>query len=259
MSTFLFDSTIFGPVKSRRLGESLGINLLPNNKKICNFNCLYCECGLSTSDSSDAVKIPKRNEIKELLKEKLKELHAKKVKIDTITFAGNGEPTLHPNFPEIIDDVIEVRSKYFPEVKIAVLSNATFISDIRIFNALVKADKNILKLDSAIPGTQYLINCPNGNFSITETIKNLKMFNGNVIIQTLFFKGTINGKTVDNTSKIELEAWLKAINEIKPESVMIYTIARDTPVKGLKKITIEELNIIAKLLEENGHKVLVSP
>lgn len=258
MSTFLFDSTIFGPVTSRRLGASLGINLLPNNKKICNFNCVYCECGLST-DTKPSERIPKRIEVKNLLKNKLIEVLEKKIKVDTITFAGNGEPTLHPEFPEIIDDVIELRAEFIPKAKIAVLSNATFISDERIYNSLIKADKNILKLDSAINETQKRINCPNRNYSVTETIENLKRFNGNLIVQTLFFKGEIEGQPIDNTSTREIKEWINALNEIKPESVMIYTIARDTPYKNLEKISLRQLNEIAAILKKEGHKVHVSP
>lgn len=258
MGTFLFDSTVFGPVISRRLGLSLGINLLPNYKKICNFNCIYCECGLTPQTSQDGFSLPSRSEVRRLLEEYLKGAGKPGKKIDTITFAGNGEPTLHPDFSGIIDDVLELRKKYLPAVKIAVLSNATLIHRIEVFNALLKVDFNILKLDSVFADTRKLINCPLINLSVRETIENLKRFNGKLIIQTMFFRGNYNGTYIDNASDDELEPLIEAYLEIKPESVMIYTIARDTPHQELQKIGEDELNAIAGRIEKLGIKTHVS-
>jgi len=206
MATFLFDTTIFGPVFSRRLGKSLGINLLPNNRKICNFNCIYCECGITHDSTGVVSSLPTRQNIKVMLEERMKEIIQKKERLDSITFAGNGEPTLHPEFSVIVDDTVELKLKYMPDVNIAVLSNATTIHDKLIVGALNKVDFNILKLDSAIEETQRLINCPNSNFSLEETIKNLKKFKGGLIIQTLFFTGKIKGQYIDNTTKKEVNA-----------------------------------------------------
>ena len=258
MATFLFDRTIFGPVISRRLGESLGINLLPDKRKICNFNCIYCECGPTHSTNISNFKIPSRDEVKEKLESRLKEIKINGSLINTITFAGNGEPTLHPDFPGIIDDTIELRSEYMPGVNIAVLSNATLIGDDKIFNALNKIDLNILKLDSAFEDTNKTINCPLSDFDLGRTIEYLKKFDGNLIIQTLFFKGTYNDNEVNNTTKKEITRWLKVINYIKPESVMIYTIARDTPNKGLHKIPLDELMHISKKVEKLGIRTHIS-
>jgi wyosine [tRNA(Phe)-imidazoG37] synthetase (radical SAM superfamily) len=258
MGTFLFNSTIFGPVVSRRLGSSLGINLLPNNIKICNFNCIYCECGLTPEFTVKNHKLPSRTEVRELLEKYLSSPGTADEKIDTVTFAGNGEPTLHPEFPGIIDDVLKLREKYLPKVKIAVLSNATFIHHPEVFKALLRVDYNILKLDSLFEETQKLINCPSGDHSIEKTIEGFKRFKGKLIIQTMFFRGIYHGMHIDNTSEKELELLIRAYQEVKPESVMIYTISRDTPHQNLHKVAENELKIIAGKIEKLGIKTHVS-
>lgn len=258
MSTFLFDSIIFGPVWSRRLGESLGINLLPANYKICTFNCVYCECGLTPSGSTSS-EFPAAGEVKDMLGRKLRKMKEKNEYLDSITFAGNGEPTLHPEFPRIMDDAIDARNFYYPKANIAVLSNATRIDRPDIFNALLKADLNILKLDSAIEETLNTINCPRGNYSPSEIIQLLKQFHGKVIIQTLFLRGRYNGIHIDNTTEREVKAWLMALEQIHPEMVMIYSIARDTAIQGLESISQEELEIIASRVSLAGIKTQVTP
>ena len=258
MSTFLFDRIIFGPVWSRRLGESLGINLLPVNNKVCTFNCVYCECGLTPLGNPSA-EFPDAGEVKNMLELKLREMKEKNEFLDSITFAGNGEPTLHPGFPRIMEDVIDIRNSYYPRANIAVLSNATRIGNTDIFNALLKADLNILKLDSAIEETLLNINCPKGNYHLTEILQHLKRFHGKVIIQTLFFRGRYNGIFVDNTTEKEVNAWLAALEQIRPESVMIYSIARDTAVQGLERISQEELETIAHRVTQAGINTQVTP
>ncbi len=248
MSTFLFDRTIFGPVKSRRLGNSLGINLLPNDKKICNFNCIYCECGWNSTDTSN-INLPTISQLAQQLTEALIQFRQKNIAIDTITFAGNGEPTMHPQFSEIIDKVLQIRNNYYPEAKVAVLSNATLIFKKNIFQSLLKVDFNILKLDSAIEQTCRILNQPQGYFSISNTISNLKQFKGQCIIQTMFVKGRINNVMIDNTTNEEITAWLAALAEIKPKQVMIYTIARDTPIDTLQKVSLSMLKKIASQVE----------
>jgi wyosine [tRNA(Phe)-imidazoG37] synthetase (radical SAM superfamily) len=259
MATFLFDEIIFGPVKSRRLGVSLGINLLPTKKKICNFNCIYCECGWTRDIEKAVSRFPRREEVYTALESKLSEMNKKGLIPDVITYAGNGEPTLHPDFPGIIDDSISLRNKYFPEARIAVLSNATTISNPLIKAALLKVDQNILKLDSAFDLTIKIHNHPRVDINIEELIRNLCGFNGKVIIQTLFLRGTHNGKAIDNTTSVEIDAWLKAIERIKPSEVMIYTISRDTPEgSSLTKVPLIELKGIAALVESMGIKTQVS-
>jgi wyosine [tRNA(Phe)-imidazoG37] synthetase (radical SAM superfamily) len=259
MATFLFDEIIFGPVRSRRLGVSLGINLLPTKRKICNFNCIYCECGWTLDIEKAVSHLPGREEVYKALDSKLSELIKKHIVPDVITYAGNGEPTLHPDFPGIIDDSIILRDKYFKKTRIAVLSNATTISNPLIKNALLKVDQNILKLDSAFESTIKIHNQPRVDVNVEDLINNLIGFDGKLIIQTLFLQGIHNGKVVDNTTRVEIREWLKAIERIKPSEVMIYTISRDTPEDArLKKVPLNELKEIAALVESIGIRTQVS-
>jgi wyosine [tRNA(Phe)-imidazoG37] synthetase (radical SAM superfamily) len=259
MGTFLFDKIIFGPVKSRRLGFSLGINLLPGAKKVCNFNCIYCECGWSQPVEKKGGYLPRREEVSELLASRLQEMKVRNESPDVITFAGNGEPTLHPDFPSIIDDSIALRNQFFPKARIAVLSNATTVTNPAIKDALLKIDMNILKLDSAFDETIRIHNQPRNGIKASELIENLKKFNGKLIIQTLFLRGRFNGRLIDNTTPEEINAWLLALEMIRPSSVMIYTISRDTPEGGLlMKIPAEELKHIASRVEKLGIETQVS-
>jgi len=258
MATFLFDEIIFGPIESRRLGVSLGINLLPTNVKVCSFDCIYCECGFTPKGYEEKVKFPTRAEVRQRLEEKLHQMKAEKRLPDVITFAGNGEPTLHREFPEIIDDTIELRDKLAPEARIAVLSNATMIHRKPVFDALLKIKDNIQKLDSVFEETVQILDCPTGGFNLKRTIEQLIAFNGKVIIQTLFLRGSFKGQQVDNTTEEEISAWLNVLKKINPLQVMIYTIARDTPVETLEKVSIDELNSIAERVREAGFDVQVS-
>jgi wyosine [tRNA(Phe)-imidazoG37] synthetase (radical SAM superfamily) len=259
MATFLFEDIIFGPVKSRRLGVSLGINLLPGNKKICNFNCIYCECGWTGEPADSQQDMPSRSDVRKALEAKLKDMTERNEKPDVITYAGNGEPTLHHDFTGIIDDSIELRDKYFPKARIAVLSNSTTISDSKIRQALTKVDMNILKLDSVYNETVHIHNQPPGKYKVEEIIENMRKFNGKLIIQTLFLRGTYNGKHIDNTTPVEITGWLEALNKIKPSEVMIYTISRDTPLGNLlKKVPGKELDEIARKVEKMGIRTQVS-
>ena len=258
MSTFLFDKIVFGPVRSRRLGVSLGINLLPTDTKLCSFNCIYCECGLNPKTRDKKAELPSRKKVFSSLEAKLQEMITEGVPPDVITFAGNGEPTLHPDFAGIIDDTTVLRDKYCAEARIAVLSNASRINNTIVFNALLKIDDNIQKLDSGIEETILTLDQPNYHFNIEETVKDLCRFNGEVIIQTMFVKGEFNGKSVNNTTEKDINSWLKLLDRIKPQSVMIYTIERDTPFDTLSKVSLKELNIIAHQVEAIGIKTQVS-
>ena len=232
---------------------------MPTKKKICNFNCIYCECGWTRDIEIAVSRPPSREEVYNALDLKLSELKKKNHTPDVITYAGNGEPTLHPDFPGIIDDTLSLRNKYFPEARVAVLSNATTISNPLIKAALLKVDQNILKLDSAFESTIKLHNQPIVDINVEELINNFIGFEGKVIIQTLFLRGTHNGKLIDNTTQVEIDAWLKAIERIKPSEVMIYTISRDTPEGArLNKIPLTELKKIAALVESIGIKTQVS-
>ncbi len=258
MATFLFDKIIFGPVKSRRLGVSLGINLLPTDVKVCSFDCIYCECGFTPKDYKKKVTLPSRSEVREKLEAKLQEMAAANELPDVITFAGNGEPTLHPEFGGVIDDTIELRDKLAPNARIAVLANATMNYKKPVFEALLKIKDNIQKLDSAFEETVKLLDAPKGNFELAKIVERLIAFDGKLIIQTMFVRGSFNGQTIDNTTEKEISAWLDLLKKIKPRQVMIYTIARDTPVQTLEKVPIEELNVIANRVRELGLDVQVS-
>ena len=249
MGTFLFDQIVFGPVQSRRLGVSLGINLLPVNKKICTFNCLYCECGWTKSEI-DKSSFHSSREVKAALEEKLREMAEDNERPDAITFAGNGEPTLHPAFEEIMGDTLRLRDQWCPSAEIAVLSNATMIGNPPVFRALLRADKNILKLDSGIQETINLINQPKVPYNLEETIQSLTRFEGNMVIQTLFLRGSYHGQPIDNTTEKEIQAWIDALNRIQPGELMIYTLSRETPAPDLETVSEEELQKIAERVEQ---------
>ena len=239
MSTVLYSSPIFGPIHSRRLGISLGINLMPSDGKVCSFDCIYCECGFN-KDFRPTLPRPTREEVANALEGKLKEMSAEGVRPDVLTFAGNGEPTGHPHFAEIIDDTIAIRDKYCPEAKVSVLSNATFIGREAVHEALMKVDNNILKLDTVNADYINKVDRPVGKYSVEDIVKGIASFGGHAIVQTMFMKG----EGVDNTGEEFVAPWLEAIRLINPSQVMIYTIDRETPDKSLKKATPEELNAI---------------
>ena len=251
MATALFDDIIFGPVRSRRLGLSLGVNLLPVDSKLCSFNCIYCECGWTVGGSAKA-RFNSREDVHRLLGEKLREMTAAGTPPDVITFAGNGEPTMHPGFEQIIDDTIALRDMICPGAKVSVLSNATMIGRESVRRALMRVDNNILKLDSAFDATVRLVDNPQGSYTVAETVANMKLFEGRLIIQTMFLRGECGGQRVDNTTEREVAAWLELVCEIAPQKVMIYTIDRDTPCPTLKKVPIEDLRLIAGRVEALG-------
>jgi wyosine [tRNA(Phe)-imidazoG37] synthetase (radical SAM superfamily) len=252
MSGFLFNEIIFGPVKSRRLGVSLGINLLPTYQKICNYNCIYCECGWNKNIIPNETKLPARNEVKDALTARLIQMKNSDKTLDSITFAGNGEPCLHPEFAGIVEDVVELRNLYFPSAKTTVLSNAGLLNNEIIFDALKKLDNNILKLDAGTDKMYHLINRGSENINILQIVENLKKFNGKLIIQTLFLKGKYKEDTIDNSTDDEVSIWLKHIAEIKPEYVMIYPIDRATPADNLEKIERKKLEEIAAKVNAIG-------
>ena len=258
MSTILFSEIVFGPLHSRRLGSSLGMNLLPYDGKLCNFDCIYCECGFN-KDFRTRTKLPSRENVKEALEDKLIKLKEEGTKIDVITFAGNGEPTMHPAFSGIIDDTIELRNKYTPHAKISVLSNGMAVHKQHIFEALQKVESPVLKLDSAFDETVRLIDRPNSpTYSVAKQVKLYKQFEGNFVLQTMFIRGSFEGQSVDNTTEEEVSAWLKLVEELNPREVMIYTIDRETPAKELKKAPLEVLNEIAEKVKQLGIKTNVA-
>ena len=249
--TALYNNIIFGPVRSRRLGLSLGVNLLPIESKLCSFDCIYCECGWN-DDHPGKRRFNARGDVSAMLDATLARMVADGTPPDVITFAGNGEPTMHPDFEKIIDDTIALRDKHCPAAKVSVLSNATQIHREDVRRALLRVDNNILKLDSAFDQTVQLVNKPQGSYSVARTVELLKAFNGELIVQTMFLRGEYLGKRVDNTTTEEVEAWLKLIAEIKPKQVMVYSLDRDTPCPTLEKVEKDELRVIAERVEALG-------
>jgi wyosine [tRNA(Phe)-imidazoG37] synthetase (radical SAM superfamily) len=257
MPTFLFEDVIFGPVLSRRLGSSLGINLVPVNRKVCTFNCIYCECGWTNDRHLPSDGFPSRELIAESLERKLRELGSLDSLPDALTYAGNGEPTLHPEFAGILRDTIEIRNDLSPGSKVVVLSNASLADRPGIREALLLADRNILKLDTGIEKTFRVLNQPPSNIRLEDIVSNLKLFEENLIIQTLFIRGSYKGSGIDNTSEEELDALLSLYKEINPSEVQVYTIARDTPVESLRKVPLDALEKIAARIGELGIKTSV--
>ena len=256
MSGFLFHETIYGPVYSRRLGVSLGVNLMPTHAKHCTFNCIYCECGWNHSEKENH-KMPSREEVSQLLDEKLNNMKQQGAVADTITFAGNGEPTLHADFNAIINDTINLRDKYFPLCKISVLSNTTMLHKAEVVAALMKVDQNILKLDAGTEEMFQLINQPGGKITLRQVVDGIKQFSENLIVQTMFLRGEYHGSKIDNTTDAEVEAWMKLIEKINPPLVMIYPVDRETPVSNIEKIPVKELEAIAAKVRKMGIQINV--
>lgn len=254
MSTALYEAIVFGPIISRRLGRSLGVNLLPQHGKWCNFDCIYCECGWNREHMEDK-HLPDANSVKQALEQRLRELAADG--IDTITFSGNGEPTLNPEFPEIIGNTIELRNKYAPNAVISVLSNATRIHIPEIREALMRVDNPILKIDSADESIVESINKPAPGYSLQRVIESMKLFNGKFILQTMFLKGECDGKALDCTDPQLCRRWRELVLELRPRMVMMYTLDRDTPAQNLQRVSIEEMEEIAAPLRREGIEIQI--
>jgi len=252
MSTVIYPSPIFGPIHSRRLGISLGINLQPADGKVCTFDCIYCECGFN-KDHRPTLPRPSRELVAQKLEEQLQKMVADKQLPDVLTFAGNGEPTAHPHFAEIIDDTIRLRNQYCPHAKVCVLSNSTMIHRPEVHDALLRVDDNILKLDTVDPTYINKVDRPTGTYDVNNIIEGMKTFEGHIIIQTMFMRGAMqrtdgNGQvtteSVDNTGEEFVGPWLEAVKAIRPQQVMVYTIDRETPAQGLEKASREQLDAI---------------
>lgn len=251
-----FEDIVYGPIKSRRLGNSLGVNLLPRHGKICSFDCIYCECGWNKDWKGDT-KLPSKEDFRSALEFKLQECINNGVPVDTITFSGNGEPTIHPDFPEIIDITLELRDRLFPSAKISVLSNATQLYREGIKEALNRVDNPILKIDSAIDRYAKMIDRPQGEYSVSEIVEQLKWFKGNFILQTMFLKGVIEGEEIDYTSQEISSEWVELVLQLRPRQVMIYTLDRVPPLQTIEKVSVEKMESVAAPLKEAGIDVII--
>ncbi len=247
-----FEEIVFGPIFSRRLGSSLGMNILPPKGKLCNFDCIYCECGWN-KDNKPEGSFPSLEMVKDALEEKLIKLQTEGGKVDSITFSGNGEPTLHPLFASIVEVTLKLRDKYFPEAKVSVLSNATKLKTQEVVEALKKVDMPILKLDAIENNDVNYINRPHQNYNVEEVIQNLMDFKGQFILQTMFLKSD----NFDSSSKQVLSKWIEVVRKLKPREIMVYTLDRETPEKGLQAFTTEEMKEMVKPLIKEGFKIQV--
>ena len=250
----LFDSIVYGPIHSRRLGVSLGVNLMPTTAKLCTFDCVYCECGWNQPVMHPT--LPTRDEVREALRT---QLSAHQSQLDVITFSGNGEPTLHPDFLGIIEDTCALRDEYCPKAKVSVLSNSTQLGRKDVVEALRLCDNRILKLDSAIDTTMRLVDKPvNAQLTVGQVVEWLKVFDGDFTLQTCFLRGVYEGQVIDNTTDEELRAWYEVVDKLHPKQVMIYVIDRETPLKTLEKIPAEKMEAIAAPLRKKGIDIVVS-
>ena len=252
--SILFESLVFGPISSRRLGKSLGINLMPEIGKICSFDCIYCECGWNP-EKKNVSRLPKKEVFEKVLEEKLKELAGTENEPDSITFSGNGEPTLHPDFAEIIGITIRLRDLYAPKAKISVLTNGTMLHKKEVFDAISRIENNIIKIDGGTYETIKAINKPNVDFDLEKYVERLQDFKGELVIQTCFLRGEHDGKKIDNTTEEEITLWMEHIRKIKPRKTMIYDIERETPEKNLATVSLKELEQIAEPLRQLGFDV----
>ena len=246
------EEIVFGPIFSRRLGSSLGINLLPENGKLCNFDCIYCECGWNRDGRGDK-HLPAADDLRRALESKLRGCKEQEVDIDSITFSGDGEPTLNPDFPEMIDITLALRDKYYPAAKVSVLSNATMVYRDEVFDALNKVDNPIMKIDAPTDELVRLINRPAPGYSVKSVIESLKRFEGNFVLQTMFLKS----QDFDSSEPGQLNAWFEIVRELKPREIMVYTIDRETPQKGLVKFSAEQMQELVKPLVEEGYKIQI--
>ena len=254
----LFSEIVYGPIHSRRLGTSLGMNLMPTDGKLCSFNCIYCECGFNQPYLHPV--LPTRAEVRKALDKALSSFDFGASTIDVITFSGNGEPTMHPEFEGIIEDTCALRDMYCPKAKVSVLSNSTQLWREDVIRALWHCDNRILKLDSGITATMRMIDDPvNKTLTTDDIIGYLQPFNGDFALQTCFLRGTLpDGQKVDNTTEEELAAWYKTVRKLNPKQIMIYVIDRATPVKTLEKISKEQMEAIAAPLIADGFDVSIS-
>ena len=242
-----FDKIVFGPIHSRRLGSSLGVNLLPSDGKLCNFDCIYCECGWNR-DNAFSEPLPNAAQVREALERKLSESARAGQRIDSITFSGNGEPTLNPHFPEIIDITIALRDEYMPQAKVSVLSNATRCSHQEIVSALKKVDNPILKLDAPTGELAALVNKPVGSYDPSRIVEALAQFHGDFILQTMFLRSN----DFDTASEQVLGPWKNIVRHLRPRQVMVYSLDRETAQKGLVKYDRESMQKLVKDLTDEG-------
>ncbi len=234
---------IYGPVRSRRLGLSLGINLLPTDYKVCSYNCLYCQYGWTPRRSlnpAHALKdLPQPAEVRVALEKALRSVVRKRAKLDAVTFSGNGESTLHPEFPEIVDLAAALRDRYLPQLKLAILSNSSTVPREEIRAALNRLDARMMKLDAGSEEIVHQLNGPAPPFYLKEIVDGLKQLK-DVILQSLFVQGRICNADPDAIAQ-----WIERVREIRPALVQIYSLDRVPADARIWKINLPTLEWIA--------------
>jgi len=247
------ETLVFGPIRSRRLGSSLGINLLPERGKLCNFDCIYCECGWNADGRGDH-RLPTAAELREALRSRLESCRVAGTPIDSITFSGDGEPTLNPDFPEIVDITLSLRDEFYPDAKVSVLSNASRLGDPAVFEALRRVDNPILKIDGSTSGRVRTINRPAFAYDLDRVLEQLRRFEGDFILQTIFLRSP----EFDSTDPENVEGWMRIVRELRPREVMVYTVDRETPLAGIGKVSAEEMAALVRPLVEEGFRIQIS-
>ena len=246
------EETVFGPIHSRRLGSSLGINLLPRKGKLCNFDCIYCECGWNKDGTADRA-LPTAADVRSSLENKLQECLLAGTRIDSITFSGDGEPTLNPEFPRIIRDTLMLRDAFCPDAKVSVLTNATRLGLEDVVEALKMVDNPILKLDAPKDVLVARINQPVGKYSVEEVISGMLKFDGNFVLQTMFLRSP----DFDSSAPEVLLPWMEIVRRVHPREIMVYTIDRPTPAAGLQKFTEAEMRSLVQPLIDEGYNIQI--
>ena len=247
------ETLVFGPIFSRRLGASLGINLLPEKGKLCNFDCIYCECCWNKDGRGDT-RLPSAEELRAALDAKLRACRDAGERIDSITFSGDGEPTLNPAFPSIVDITLSLRDRLYPEAKVSVLSNATRLDDPAVFAALRKVDNPILKLDAADDASVRVVNRPQGRYRVADVVAGMRRFEGDFILQTMFLRGP----GFDSSAPEVLLPWMDVVRDLHPRKVMVYTLAREAPAQGLEAFTAEQMRTLVRPLLEEGFDIQIN-
>ena len=248
----LREETVFGPIFSRRLGSSLGINLLPEKGKICNFDCIYCECGWNRDGRDDTV-LPTAAKVRDDQERMLVKLQKEGTPVDSITFSGDGEPTLNPEFPQIIDDTLRLRDLYYPQAKVSVLSNATRVHLPEVFAALRKVDNPIMKIDAPTNELVAKINNPAPGYDVQRVIEALKQFGGDFVLQTCMLRSP----DFDSSKPEVVGPMMDIVRQLKPREWMVYTIDRPTPMQGLQKFSPNEMKALVKPVIDEGFKVQI--
>ena len=247
-----FEDIVFGPVHSRRLGSSLGVNLLPPGGKLCNFDCIYCECGWNR-DGQGGGRMPDEASVRAAMQARFPVLAEEGIRVDSITFSGNGEPTLNPDFAAIIDVTVEMRDRYLPDASISVLSNATMTFRPDVLAALKKVDNPILKIDAPTDAGARIVNRPSAGYHVADIVRNLSAFGGDFVLQTMFLRGA----GCDPADAGWLGGWMEIVEKLHPREVMVYTIDRETPEKGLEKLSAEEMERLVRPLADKGFNIQI--